>query len=171
MTTHLQHNNISYFKHLKRSLVFSLLSLKASLYFFIHSFFPNTFVSNGSETINYIDNKLRDHKKFRVIKLLNDLNDSKNSSEFTLPIEKHYCDHCPPKLIGHKYYELIMNRFTKLLEDNKYNINFVFTENTSVGNEFADFHNNNWDITQHLCNPCFLYIILNYNENLTRSQV
>lgn len=51
---HLQLLNQTYVEHFKDSIEYGLLSWKASLFFFIHAFFPNIFTSHGSRTINYV---------------------------------------------------------------------------------------------------------------------
>lgn len=51
MSSHLKEANETYFEHMKSSLGFSLRSLKACVYFTIHSIFPNSFTSSGSTEI------------------------------------------------------------------------------------------------------------------------
>lgn len=62
MSDHLKQANESYFEHMKSSLRFSLKALKASVYFTIHSIFPNSFTSSGSteifELANILERKL-----------------------------------------------------------------------------------------------------------------
>jgi hypothetical protein len=48
---HLKENNITYFKHFTRSIVFASQSLKASITFTIHAFFPDLFTDTGSNII------------------------------------------------------------------------------------------------------------------------
>ena len=54
---HLKHHNISYGEHFKNSMSYSFKSLKASLYFFIHAFIPDTFEDSGSKTIVKLSNE------------------------------------------------------------------------------------------------------------------
>ena len=49
---HLKTRNITYIDHLYHALYLSKESLKASLYLFVHAFFPFVFQSNGSTIIN-----------------------------------------------------------------------------------------------------------------------
>ena len=45
----------TYLKHFKRSMKFCLLSAKASLCFFVHSFFPEIFTEAGSNVIRQMN--------------------------------------------------------------------------------------------------------------------
>lgn len=59
---HLQQLKQNYFNHFYDALKYSILSLRASYYFFIHALYPDVYVTNGSETIDFIK-KLIDYKK------------------------------------------------------------------------------------------------------------
>ena len=48
---HLQELNITYTEHFKNSMSYSIQSLKASFYFFIHAIYPDVYLTNGSNTI------------------------------------------------------------------------------------------------------------------------
>lgn len=49
--SHLKENNITYYNHFKRSMIFSYKSLQASLCFFIHAIYPNIYEDTGSQII------------------------------------------------------------------------------------------------------------------------
>ena len=57
--SHLEKNNQTYFEHFKDSMSYSGQAFKASFYFFIHGFVPETFQSNGSDTIFYLNNTIK----------------------------------------------------------------------------------------------------------------
>ena len=59
MIKHLQENNISYTTHMKRSIAFSLNSFAASMYFFIHAFFPFILEHHGSRMIKKISEDIK----------------------------------------------------------------------------------------------------------------
>lgn len=52
---HLESINQTYYEHFKDSMFYSLKALKASGYFFIHSFFPDICKTNGSNQISELD--------------------------------------------------------------------------------------------------------------------
>lgn len=56
---HLKDNGLSYCSHLKYSLTYALVSLKATFYFTIHAFCPNVFTTSGSETITTLDENIK----------------------------------------------------------------------------------------------------------------
>lgn len=60
---HLNHLNVSYTKHFKHSICYSLMSLKCSYYFFIHALYPDVYVTSGSDTIKKLHNIISDNKK------------------------------------------------------------------------------------------------------------
>ena len=51
MLSHLKDNDITYWKHFKRSMKFSLKSSSASFCFFIHAVYPDIFKTSGSTII------------------------------------------------------------------------------------------------------------------------
>jgi hypothetical protein len=59
MKSHLEFANQTYLQHLQDSMTYSVKSLKASLYFFIHGLFPNYFESSGSQTIEDLNTILK----------------------------------------------------------------------------------------------------------------
>lgn len=48
---HLEKHKISYFKHFKRSICFSIKAMTASIIFVIHAFVPDVFTETGSDMI------------------------------------------------------------------------------------------------------------------------
>ena len=58
--SHLDNIGLSYYDHLKGAFIFSYLSLKASIVFFIHGLFPNYFIYTGSDIILLLNNKVND---------------------------------------------------------------------------------------------------------------
>jgi len=56
---HLEENNISYLKHMKRALSYSFNSLLAFSFFLVHAFLPFLFVKSGSNTIKKIYNEVK----------------------------------------------------------------------------------------------------------------
>lgn len=68
---HLQIINQTYCEHFKDSITYGLRSWKASIYFFIHAFFPDFFQFNGSETIFQLYNDLSSkmEKSFRPLEI------------------------------------------------------------------------------------------------------
>ncbi len=57
---HLQNTEQTYTFHFINSMHYSITSLKASFYFFIHAFYPDFFEFEGSKTIYNLYNKLFD---------------------------------------------------------------------------------------------------------------
>jgi hypothetical protein len=55
---HLQELNITYTEHFKNSMSYSIQSLKASFYFFIHAIYPDAFEFDGSRQIRYLNELL-----------------------------------------------------------------------------------------------------------------
>jgi len=55
---HLELAGQSYLEHFKDSIGYCGTALKASWYFFCHAFFPNTFTSSGSSTINKLQEEI-----------------------------------------------------------------------------------------------------------------
>ncbi len=55
---HLKENNITYFKHFRRSIWCASQSLKATIIFTVHAFFPNIFTDTGSNILNELKNYL-----------------------------------------------------------------------------------------------------------------
>ncbi len=53
---HLHNNRITYIKHFKRSIKFSVKSLYASLCFLIHAFIPDVLENKGSSIIKEMNN-------------------------------------------------------------------------------------------------------------------
>ena len=49
--THLQIINQTYCEHFQDAVSYGFSAWKASIYFFIHAFFPDIFLFNGSQTI------------------------------------------------------------------------------------------------------------------------
>ena len=58
---HLEDNNITYFKHMKRAFTYSFQSLKASCLFFIHGCLPCYLEYNGGQTIENIHLDITNH--------------------------------------------------------------------------------------------------------------
>lgn len=68
-SNHLEYAKQTYFKHMNDSMYYSWCSLKASFFFFVHSFIPDVFIKNGSDTIKSINNDIMEkynnlHKEF-----------------------------------------------------------------------------------------------------------
>ena len=59
MFRHLKDVNLTYSRHLTQAIYYSFLSWKASVFFFIHGFWPDVFISNGSKIITYLHNRLK----------------------------------------------------------------------------------------------------------------
>lgn len=55
---HLTFANQTYYNHMRDTLRYSWASLKSSIYFAIHAFFPNTFQHNGSDLIVALNDEL-----------------------------------------------------------------------------------------------------------------
>ncbi len=60
---HLEEKRISYCKHLGYAWYYSLLSLKASITFFIHGLYPDWFQTSGSDTVKSLQNTLLSHQQ------------------------------------------------------------------------------------------------------------
>lgn len=56
--SHLKENNQSYWGHNKDALEYSRASFRASIYFFIHAFFPDRYTTKGSREIAKINNTI-----------------------------------------------------------------------------------------------------------------
>jgi hypothetical protein len=56
--THLKQNNQTYWEHNKDALSYSKKAFKASLYFFIHAFFPERYTTKGSTEIANINSSI-----------------------------------------------------------------------------------------------------------------
>jgi hypothetical protein len=63
---HLEFVKQSYFEHLTDALSYSFASFKASVYFFIHGFWPDLFEFDGSKQIEDL-NKILVYKKSKLI--------------------------------------------------------------------------------------------------------
>ena len=63
--THLKIVKQSYCEHFKDAFTYSLLSFKASVYFFIHAIYPDIFETSGSNQISNIYNKIE--KKYKYV--------------------------------------------------------------------------------------------------------
>jgi len=55
VSKHLKENNMSYFQHMKCALDYAKESGKAMVYFFVHAFFPNFWVTKGSDKLKEIN--------------------------------------------------------------------------------------------------------------------
>ena len=55
MFKHLQEKNMTYFEHMIGAFYFSLLSLHASVVFFIHGLMPDIFTETGSSIIKNLN--------------------------------------------------------------------------------------------------------------------
>lgn len=62
---HLKQIKQNYFEHFKDAIYFSIISFKASYYFLIHAIYPDIYLNDGSQTINYLK-VLIDQKKFLI---------------------------------------------------------------------------------------------------------
>lgn len=60
---HLKQVKQNYFIHFYDAFKYSMLSLKASYYFFIHALHPDVYVTSGSETITFLKNYIDFKKK------------------------------------------------------------------------------------------------------------
>lgn len=58
MIDHLKDVNMTYTQHMCGALKYSFVSLFASIIFFIHAFFPNYLVYDGSFLIHNLNNEL-----------------------------------------------------------------------------------------------------------------
>lgn len=59
MEQHLEIIKQTYFEHFKDCIYYGFSSWKASIYFFIHAFLPNTFQHHGSDIIFKLHNHLK----------------------------------------------------------------------------------------------------------------
>ena len=55
MFNHLTQKNMTYFEHMIGAIYFSLLSLLASIAFFIHGLIPDIFTESGSSIIRILN--------------------------------------------------------------------------------------------------------------------
>ena len=62
MSKHLKEINMSYFKHMKCALVYAKESGKAMVYFLVHAFFPNFWVTKGSDKLKEINDCITGRK-------------------------------------------------------------------------------------------------------------
>ena len=65
---HLQQVKQNYFRHFYDALKYSMLSLKASYYFFIHAIYPDVYITSGSETIDFIKKHIDFKKQLKINK-------------------------------------------------------------------------------------------------------
>lgn len=52
---HLYKTRQTYSLHFKHAFYYSMMSLKASYYFFIHALYPDIYTNHGSNTINFLN--------------------------------------------------------------------------------------------------------------------
>lgn len=64
---HLKSIRQTYIEHFRNALLFSLWSSKASLYFFVHAFYPDMFTSHGSDIIEKLNQNLKQNKKSKSV--------------------------------------------------------------------------------------------------------
>lgn len=66
---HLVFANQTYFEHFYDAIKYSLISLKASIYFFCHAFWPDLFAKTGSDTIHSLSETIYEkyHKRIQEI--------------------------------------------------------------------------------------------------------
>ena len=62
MSKHLKDIDMSYFKHMKCALAYAKESGKAMVYFFVHAFFPNLWLTKGSDKLKEINNNIEKRK-------------------------------------------------------------------------------------------------------------
>ena len=62
MSNHLKDINMKYFEHMFCAAGFALKLFKAAAILFIHSLFPNVFVTTGSEIVNEVHKKMNEHQ-------------------------------------------------------------------------------------------------------------
>ena len=62
MSKHLKDINMTYFQHLKCALKYSKESGKAMMFFFIHAFFPDFWVTKGSDKLQEINDFISERK-------------------------------------------------------------------------------------------------------------
>jgi hypothetical protein len=63
MSKHLKDIEMSYFQHMKCALGYAKESGKAMIYFFIHAFLPDVWVTKGSNHLNKLLEKIRNRMK------------------------------------------------------------------------------------------------------------
>jgi len=68
MFGHLKRVNQTYIEHWFDAINYSFISLKASFYFFIHSFCPDLYEFDGSKTIKELNTNLEEKKRRLNIK-------------------------------------------------------------------------------------------------------
>ena len=56
---HLGEVNQNYTEHFKDSIKYSWIALKGSFYFLCHAIYPDSFEKSGSETIHFLDERLK----------------------------------------------------------------------------------------------------------------
>lgn len=61
---HLEQVNMTYVQHMCNSLKYSFITIMTSIIFFIHAFFPNYLVYDGSFLIYNLNNELQSIKKY-----------------------------------------------------------------------------------------------------------
>ena len=59
MSKHLKNIEMSYFQHMKCALSYAKESGKAMIYFFIHAFIPDVWVTKGSNHLNMLLKKIK----------------------------------------------------------------------------------------------------------------
>jgi hypothetical protein len=64
ITNHLEQVNMTYVQHMCHSLKYSFIAIMASIIFFIHAFFPNYLIYDGSFLIYNLNNELQTIKKY-----------------------------------------------------------------------------------------------------------
>jgi len=62
MSKHLRDIDMTYFQHMKCALGYTIESGKAMVYFFVHAFFPNFWVTKGSDQLKKINNNIEKRK-------------------------------------------------------------------------------------------------------------
>lgn len=67
---HLTHAKQSYFEHFSDSISYSGKALKACFFFTVHAFYPNWYISDGSECIKELNDILQE----KITKMKNDEN-------------------------------------------------------------------------------------------------
>jgi hypothetical protein len=74
------------------------------------------------------------------------------------------CNRCLKIMLAHPH---IYQEIEDLVELNKENINFVFTDYRlfhQYGNKYADLLNQNYHLFQYICSDCTWKICMNYND-------
>jgi len=59
MKKHLKEIDMSYFEHMKCALAYAKESAKMMVYFFVHAFLPDVWVSKGSTRLKILNNKIK----------------------------------------------------------------------------------------------------------------